>query len=277
MELYTDLAYKTSRSLTLAYSSSFGISSRFFDHTVQSHIYAIYGLVRIADEIVDTYKGSDAPQQLDRLESETMNAISAQYSANPIVHAFALTAATYRINSAIIAPFFESMRMDLSPQLYTDDAYQTYIHGSAEVVGLMCLKVFTAGDEDCYTRLESGACSLGAAYQKVNFLRDLANDYKELGRLYFPGETFEHFDEAAKMRVIDDITSDFAQARRALDQLPASCQRAVRISYIYYTELLERLRITPVAVIKTTRIRVSTAKKLWLLVGAVTNKSKVLR
>lgn len=277
MELYTDVAYRASRLLTLSYSSSFGISSRFFDRTVQPHIYAVYGLVRIADEIVDTYKGADAREQLDRLESETMQAISTHYSANPIVHAFALTASQFQIDATIIAPFFESMRMDLSPKSYTDEVYQTYIHGSAEVVGLMCLRIFCAGDTGQYDQLMPGACALGSAYQKVNFLRDLASDYTELGRLYFPNETFEAFDEDAKKRIIDDINHDFATAKPALDNLPSSSQRAVRISYVYYMELLHRLQITPVDIIKTTRVRVSTLRKTWLLAKTVIGGSKAMR
>lgn len=274
MELYTRVAYQSSRALTLAYSSSFGISSRFFEKDIQPHIYAVYGLVRIADEIVDTYKGPDAGAQLDQLESDTFAAITSQYSANPIIHAFALTAKKYHIDAAIIEPFFASMRMDLSPQSYTGDLYQTYIHGSAEVVGLICLRVFCRGDQATYAELEPGACALGAAYQKVNFLRDLASDYKELGRLYFPDETFEAFDEDAKQRVITDITSDFALAKQSLVALPDSSQLAVKMSYVYYTELLRVLETTPVEIIKSKRVRVATPRKLWLLVRTVV-QSKV--
>lgn len=269
MELYNRVAYNSSRALTLAYSSSFGISSRFFDKDIQPHIYAVYGLVRIADEIVDTYKGPDAAMQLDQLEADTFAAISSQYSTNPIVHAFALTAAIYHIDADIIKPFFASMRMDLSPQLYTSDLYQTYIHGSAEVVGLMCLRVFCKGDAAQYEALRPGACALGSAYQKVNFLRDLASDYRELGRLYFPNETFDAFDEAAKQRIIADIKSDFVTANNSLNKLPRSSQLAVRMSYVYYTELLHILSNTPVETIKTTRVRVSSLRKTWLLIRTV--------
>lgn len=269
MELYTKVAYETSRHLTLSYSSSFGISSRFFSKRIQPHIHAIYGLVRVADEIVDTYKGPDSHQLLDDLEQLTYETIKSGYSTNPIVHAFALTARSYGINRKLIGPFFDSMRMDLAPQTYSADKYDQYIHGSAEVVGLMCLRVFCNGNDTEYDRLEPGAAALGAAYQKVNFLRDLAADYKELGRLYFPGITFEHFDESAKTSIIADIKNDFTKALPALRQLPASSRKATLISYVYYSELLKKLEHTSASTIKRTRVRVPSRRKLSLIVSTL--------
>lgn len=270
MDLYDSVAYENSRHLTLRYSTSFGISSKFFSKDIQPHIYAIYGLVRIADEIVDTYKGVDANEQLDTLEQETYKAIVRCYSTNPIVHAFAKTAARYGINKELIAPFFASMRMDLQPQNYTDRDYKEYIHGSAEVVGLMCLCVFTDGNTADYDKLSAGAASLGSAYQKVNFLRDMAVDYKELGRLYFPGLSFDTFDETDKESIIADIKADFAHALPALKNLPASSRKATLVSYVYYSELLKRLENTPAETIKHTRIRVPSRRKLMLLLQALT-------
>lgn len=266
MDLYDKVAYENSRHLTLRYSTSFGISSRFFSAAIKPHIYAIYGLVRIADEIVDTYKGKDAGEQLDRLEAETYSAITVGYSTNPIVHAFAKTAATYGIDKQLSEPFFSSMRMDLHPQSYSDKDYKKYIHGSAEVVGLMCLHVFVDGNDAEYKKLADGAAALGSAYQKVNFLRDMAADYKELGRLYFPGLSFETFSESNKRAIIDDIKQDFSDAIPALTKLPPSSRRATMVSYVYYNELLTRLEKTPVQTLKTTRIRVPSPRKITLLI-----------
>lgn len=272
MDLYSRVAYAHARQLTLAYSTSFGISTRFFTNDIKPHIYAIYGLVRIADEIVDTYKGHDALELLDELESATYRSIQSGYSTNPIVHAFALTAAKYNIDHVLVNPFFESMRMDLVPQNYTDRDYAKYIHGSAEVVGLMCLKVFCGGDESAYKKLEKGAAALGSAYQKVNFLRDLSADYKELGRLYFPGKNFEEFNESDKQEIIEDIRSDFSTALPALLKLPRSCKKATMMSYVYYMELLKKLESTPASTIKEVRVRVPNQKKLLLLLKTALKK-----
>ena len=215
--------------------------------------------------LYDTYKGADAATLLDDLETTTYSSIQSGYSTNPIVHAFARTAATYGIDKTLIAPFFASMRMDLQPQTYSPDNYQKYIHGSAEVVGLMCLKVFLDGDDKRYSELREGAAALGSSYQKVNFLRDMAADYEELGRLYFPGVKYDAFDEAAKQEIIDDITHDFQKALPALRELPVSSRRATMMSYVYYSELLKKLEATPASVIKTTRIRLPSRRKLALL------------
>lgn len=266
MELYNEVAYANAKQLTLRYSTSFGISSRFFSKQIQPHIYAVYGLVRIADEIVDTYKGKNALQLLDNLEQTTYDAIKSSYSTNPIVHAFALTARIFGIDRTLIAPFFYSMRMDLKPQNYSPENYKKYIHGSAEVVGLMCLRVFCNGNSTKYNQLAPGAAALGSAYQKVNFLRDLAADYKVLGRLYFPGLTLDTFDDAAKMQIIEDIKNDFTLALPSLRRLPASCRKATLISYVYYNDLLQKLEQTPAATIKTTRIRVPSRRKIGLMI-----------
>ena len=261
MDLYNSVSYDNSRSLALSYSTSFGLSSRLFGSKVKPHIYAIYGLVRIADEIVDTYKGPDSGKLLDDLEASTYDAMKSGYSTNPIVHAFALTAREYKIDQPLIAPFFASMRMDLNPQNYDERNYKKYIYGSAEVVGLMCLRVFCEGDMAKYDRLKNGASALGAAYQKVNFLRDMSSDYKELGRLYFPGVTFDDFDESAKKAIIDDIEKDFSMAYSSLRQLPRTARAATVLSYEYYNELLKKLKRTRTDNIKKSRVRVSDYKK----------------
>lgn len=264
MDLYTATSYELSRLLTLRYSTSFSSSTKLFSPHIQPHIFAIYGLVRIADEIVDTYAGKDKEQQLDLLENETYKALKIQYSTNPIVHAFAKTAAHYDITKQLIAPFFKSMRMDLEPVHYSKKLYQKYIYGSAEVIGLMCLKVFVEGDAKRYTALAPGAKALGSAYQKVNFLRDIASDYAERQRVYFPDVSFETFSETDKQMILADIKKDLHEAHGSLANLPGSARKAVTLSYSYYYELLKKLEKTPADTLKHTRVRVPTAKKIYL-------------
>lgn len=263
MDQYTKLSYQTAEKLTMQYSSSFGQSSLLFNKRVRKHIYAIYGLVRIADEIVDTYQGKDAAKLLKDFEAQTFQALHTGYSTNPIIHAFALTAKEYGIGRELIRPFFKSMRMDLKPVTYTSHLYAQYIYGSAEVIGLMCLKVFCTDDKE-YKSLEAGARALGAAYQKVNFLRDFGADFTERNRVYFPGLGFETFNNRQKQRIIKDIEHDFAKAKVALSQLPASAKTAVAISFAYYSELLNNLKKHDADYIKQHRVRVSNLKKLQL-------------
>ena len=269
MDTFTHVSYQHARSLTLHYSSSFGLSSRLFTARIRLHIYAVYGLVRIADEIVDTYRGNNQKQLLDELEAETYAAIKRQYSPHPIVHAFALTAQKYGINSELIAPFFKSMRMDLEHRDYTPAMYDEYIHGSAEVIGLMCLRVFCEGNDTLYAQLETGARSLGAAYQKVNFLRDMAADYRQLGRVYFPSVDAEHFSAREKRHIIEDSKADFAAAKTALDHLPRGAKTAVMTSYEYYNELLQLLEAASPNEIMEHRISVPSWRKLWIMIRTI--------
>lgn len=261
MDLYTKTSYELAELLTRRYSTSFSSSSQLFDASIRPYIYAIYGMVRIADEIVDTYRGNDTAEQLLHLRDEITSAISAGYSTNPLLHAFADTATKFTIGDDLINPFFESMESDLTPSTFDRDAYERYIYGSAEVIGLMCLKVFTA-DETRYKELAPGARALGAAYQKVNFLRDLKADYEQLGRVYFPGVTYDSFDDVQRDAIIADIDADFATARPAVYALPPNAKRAVLTSFRYYTELLKELRHTPASTIKQKRVRVPNSKKL---------------
>jgi len=266
MEQYTKAAYAASRIVTDAYSTSFSLSIRLFDTSLRPHIYAIYGLVRIADEIVDTYRKDDSMDLLDGLEQETYRALVSGYSTNPIVQAFAATARRYSITKDLIEPFFSSMRTDLTPQTYDKKKYDTYIHGSAEVVGLMCLKVFV-GDAPTYRKLATGARRLGAAYQKINFLRDLAADADDLGRWYFPVGSYKSFDEKQKQAIIADISDDLRVGRAAIDELPKSCRRAVLLSYKYYRTLLDKIENTPAEKLKQQRIRIPDVQKIALLTG----------
>lgn len=263
MELYNQASYKASKLITNEYSTSFGLSIRLFEASLRPHIYAIYGLVRIADEVVDTYTGKDRLKVLNDLEKQTMAAIITGYSTNPIIHAFALTAQKYDIDGSLIAPFFESMRMDITPQVFDQELYDTYIYGSAEVVGLMCLKVFT-DDIKRYNQLEKGAGKLGAAYQKINFLRDIAADAEGLGRWYFPISSFAAFDDKAKNAIVRDIEKDLAAAKKAIAKLPDSSQKAVSLSYQYYGELLKKIKLTPATQLRQKRIRVNNLQKTVL-------------
>jgi len=273
VDIYTAASYKASKLITNEYSTSFGLSIRLFETSLRPHIYAIYGLVRIADEIVDTYKGEDRLQLLDDLEAHLKSALVSGYSPNPIVHAFVTTARYYDITDTLIAPFFTSMRMDITPLKFDRKLYDTYIYGSAEVVGLMCLKVFTA-DANQYDKLQKGACHLGAAYQKVNFLRDIAADAEGLGRWYFPTGSFETFDEKTKATVIRDIEKDFAIASKTIAQLPASSRKAVELSYQYYSQLLKQIKLTPAASLKKKRIRVSDLQKTALFLQTSLGRSR---
>ena len=251
------------------------MSTRLFPVAMRQHIYAIYGMVRIGDEIVDTYRGSDAAKVLSDFEKEVYAALARGYSTNPVVHAFAITATSYGITKDLIQPFFESMAMDLHPVEYDQQAYDTYIYGSAEVVGLMCLRIFCEGDDELYQRLEKGARALGAAYQKVNFLRDIAADYKELGRLYFPGTRYESFNESAKARIIKEIKKDFTEADKAIVLLPQSAKKAVSLSVAYYGRLLEKIEKTPAEILKVKRIRINNAQKTRLLATHTLRRTKV--
>ena len=276
MTLYEQVACQAARQLTEAYSTSFSLASRLFTKDIRPHVYNIYGLVRIADEVVDTYRGPDARQLLESLERETYEALERGYSANIIIQAFVLTARKFHIGRPLIEPFFASMRSDISPHGFDRQAYQAYIYGSAEVVGLMCLRVFTAGNDKSYDELMPGARALGSAFQKVNFLRDMADDNGTLGRVYFPELQQQALDEASKRLIIGDIDKDFETAAPYIKRLPAAARPAVEASYRYYRELLEALRAAPAETIRRSRIRVPDSRKLWLL-GQVTVKHRFSR
>lgn len=270
MDLYSETALAMSRELTIRYSTSFSWATKFVSPDLRDDIYAIYGLVRIADEIVDSYGGEDTLALLDDLEKETYAAINRGYSTNPVVHAFQLTAKSYGITGTLIRPFFASMRTDINPpKNFSQKAYETYIHGSAEVVGLMCLKVFVLGDRQLYKTLQPGAIRLGAAFQKVNFLRDFAADSHELGRVYFPNVANRWLSDAEKSAIIADIQTDFTAAKAYVSALPSNARVAVAISYVYYSALLDKLSHTPAEVICTKRIRISNLYKLWLMAKTI--------
>lgn len=267
MDVYDKSATLSARNVTTTFSTSFSLASRFFDSQTRQHIYNIYGLVRIADEIVDTYQGKDMAVLLDELEAEVYAAMERQYSSNVIVHAFTLTAIEKDIDKTLVKPFFASMRTDIERKAYTQKQYEAYIYGSAEVIGLMCLKVFVGSEK--YEQLREGAAALGSAFQKINFLRDMRDDYEERGRYYFPVDSYETFSDKTKQRIVVDITHDLKLAQKALVHLPARARRAVSIALAYYRELLEQLDHASAEEVKSKRMSVPSYKKLLLTVKEV--------
>ncbi len=273
MDLYERTSYHLSKELTNSYSTSFSLSMRLFSPNIREHVYAVYGMVRIADEIVDSYAGKDQRLLLDELEKEVKAAVKRGYSTNPIVHSYALTAHRYNIPNTLVTAFFKSMRMDLHKVTFDTALYETYIYGSAEAVGLMCLKIFT-DDEALYLKLEKGARHLGAAYQKVNFLRDIKADHEALDRWYFPYASFESFDDKIKARIIKDIEKDFVIAQKGADGLPENSRRAVQLSISYYQTLLNKIKSVPASKLKTHRLRLNNLHKLGLFVKVRTMRSE---
>lgn len=265
MELYTKTSQKASMIFLKSFSTSFSFSSLLFPVKMRQHIANIYGLVRIADEIVDTYRGPDSLEILNLLEEETYQALARGYSANPIVHSFVLSALQYDIDTKLIRAFFASMREDLTVFKHTSKSIDKYVYGSAEVIGLMCLKVFCEGNKKMYNELSESARSLGSVYQRVNFLRDLSNDIDGLGRIYFP-EMKNGINEDSKNKAIERILSDLEKANANLDKLPQSSRKAVKLSRDYYSALLYKLQKTTVADIMNRRIRINNAHKIWMFV-----------
>ncbi len=270
--LYDRVAEETASIVIRRYSTSFGLASRLLGSGVRQHVENIYALVRVADEIVDggaNIDTLDAGRALNELELETERAIDLGFSTNLVVHAFALTARDTGFGSELTAPFFESMRADLTETQHDQASFDRYVYGSAEVVGLMCLRAFLLGETVTdLPRLETGARALGAAFQKVNFLRDLAADFETLGRSYFPGVTVESFSEAEKVRLLDDIDADLAVSAAVVPDLPASSRRAVALAQSLFAELSARLRRTPAANLVRARVRVPNPMKARLAVSA---------
>lgn len=275
---YNAAAQSSSAVVIGEYSTSFGLAARLLEPRMRSQVRAIYALVRIADEVVDGAAAGaglsvDAQRELlDDLETETLAALTRGFSTNLVVHAFALTARETGIDASLVAPFFASMRRDLDTVAFTDDTLATYIYGSAEVVGLMCLRSFlrdTSPSEEDGVILEAGARRLGAAFQKINFLRDLADDYEVLGRSYFPGIDPSAMTETDKARILADIDADLVAAAQAIPLLPSGCRTAVRAAHDVFARLTHKLRNTPCSELYTTRVRVPDGEKLLLAAGAL--------
>jgi phytoene synthase len=280
--LYDRVAEEAASVVIRRYSTSFGLASRLLSPRIRQHVENIYALVRLADEIVDgeaTAAGLDAldaARQLNELERDTDYAVARGYSSNLVVHAFALTARETGFGQSLTAPFFESMRTDLSKTEHDQASFDNYVYGSAEVVGLMCLRAFLEGTDfspQQIARFEKGACALGAAFQKVNFLRDLAADFRDLGRSYFPDVSVDSFTEAEKNRLLDDIESDLRMSAAVIPELPAGCRRAVALAQTLFAELAARLRATPARELVTTRVRVPNSVKLRIAAGAALGRT----
>jgi len=263
--LYNDVCQNISKKLTKKYSTSFSLGIRMIDTKYRWAIYAVYGLVRVADEIVDTFHDQNKTKLLFEFREQTYQAMDNKMSTNPILHAFQLAAHQFGIDKALIDPFFESMAMDIDATKHTQISYENYIFGSAEVVGLMCLKVFCNNDQALYTKLEPPAKSLGSAFQKVNFLRDIQSDFEERGRTYFPGLNFEAITDKNKEDIIKDIEKDFDDAYKGIVALPMNCRFGVYTAYQYYKRLLKALSHQPIAYIKLNRISVPNTEKVGLL------------
>ncbi|MEM6398559.1 MAG: phytoene/squalene synthase family protein [Bacteroidota bacterium] len=268
LKLYQDVCRECSRHITQRYSTSFSLGIRAFDKPLRMPIYAVYGFVRFADEIVDTFHNHDKAELLNRFRKDTYQALDEGISLNPVLQAFQETANRFNIGRDLIDPFLDSMEMDLTNDRYQTKLYHRYIYGSAEVVGLMCLKVFVDGDESEYNRLKDSACSLGAAFQKINFLRDLRSDYYDRGRVYFPGVDFLEFTNDDKLRIEAEIKADFDHAYQGIKQLPRSARLGVYLAYVYYTKLFKKIRSAPAKRVTEERIRVPDSQKMYYLAGS---------
>lgn len=265
MDLYTTTTYKCSRLITQHYSTSFTLGIKTLDKKYHMPIYAIYGFVRYADEIVDTFHDHDKASLLRRFKDDTYRAIAEKISLNPVLHSFQEVVNQYNIDLDLIEAFLKSMEMDLHESTYDQAGYEEYIYGSAEVVGLMCLRVFLDGNDQRYRELKAPAKSLGSAFQKVNFLRDLKSDYKERGRVYFPEVDFRIFAEEDKQKIEEDIQRDFDHALEGILQLPTTSRLGVYLAYIYYLQLFKKIRNLPSSKIMNERIRIPNFNKLLLL------------
>jgi phytoene/squalene synthetase len=266
---FHEVSHQCSRITTKRYSTSFSSAIKLLHKDVQGPIYDIYGLVRFADEIVDTFHDHDKAYLLAKFKSETFEAIENKISLNPILHSFQRTVNRYNIDHKLIGAFFKSMEFDLDKASYDSDGYAEYIYGSAEVVGLMCLYVFCNGDQKSYEQLRPSAQSLGSAFQKVNFLRDVKADYQQLNRVYFPGVDFVSFTSKMKSDIEEDIAKDFAMAYVGILQLPLTARFGVYLAYKYYLSLFKKIKAVQPQRILEERIRIPNYMKAWVAAKVV--------
>lgn len=266
--LYDSVSFGSSKLTTRAYSTSFALGIRFLSKRFREPIYGIYGFVRLADEVVDTFHDFDKARLLARFREDTHQAIADGISLNPILNAFQSVVNRYRIPTYLIDTFLDSMEMDLEDRQYDQAEYERYILGSAEVVGLMCLCVFVEGDEKRYKELEYNAMRLGSAFQKINFLRDMQDDYDHLGRAYFPGVDMERFDGATKRAIEEDIQRDFEDGLVGIKRLPKDARFGVYMAYVYYQRLFLKIKAMPHHRIMRERVRIPNQRKYALFVGS---------
>lgn len=263
--IFDTVSFECSRIVTRSYSTSFSSAVKMLAPTIRQDIYNIYGFVRFADEIVDSFHDFNKIDLFDRFEAELHLSLEEKISLNPILNTFQFTVNKYNIDRELINAFMYSMRLDLHKSEYkTTEEYHQYIYGSADVVGLMCLKVFVNGNNEEYERLKEPAMRLGSAFQKVNFLRDLKADFEDLSRTYFPNTDLTKLDEHSKNEIIAEIEADFEQAYIGITNLPLEAKFGVYTAYVYYKKLLTKLKNTPSTEIKNTRIRVSDYQKFGL-------------
>jgi phytoene synthase len=269
MDLYNETCFECSKLVTTKYSTSFSTGIKAFDKKFRNPVYGIYGFVRLADEIVDTFHDHNKQQLINDFRVETFKSIEQKISLNPILNAFQEVVNEYDIAVDLIDAFLLSMEMDLDKKNYDTESYKTYIFGSAEVIGLMCLKVFCGDDEQLYRQLLPNACSLGSAFQKVNFLRDVKADLEERGRTYFPGINFKNFTEQDKYRIEADIKKDFDDGFEGIKQLPQGCRLGVYIAYSYYFQLFKKISKIPAAKLMKKRVRISDTRKMTIYCSAI--------
>ena len=263
-QLFDELSYSVSKMTTQKYSTSFSLGILALKPSIRSAIYAIYGYVRLADEIVDSFHGYNKEKLLKRLRKETLYALNERISLNPILQSFQETVNNYKIDKELIDQFLSSMEMDLQQIEYDSDLYKTYILGSAEVVGLMCLQVFTDGNKDKYAELKPYAMKLGSAFQKINFLRDLKEDYHILGRTYFPNVDISGFDNKIKYAIEKEIEEEFDEALIGIKKLPASSIFGVYLAYKYYLSLFKKIKKKSSKEILNGRIRIANSEKAFV-------------
>lgn len=264
--IYDIVSKDCSKIVTKTYSTSFSMATRMLSNSIRQDIYNIYGFVRLADEIVDSFHDYPKKELFSKFEKDLEISLKNKISLNPILNSFQYTYHKYDIDHELVSSFMDSMRLDLSKSKYkTEEEYKNYIYGSADVVGLMCLKVFVKGNRKKYDELKSSAMSLGSAFQKVNFLRDLKADFDDLNRTYFPNTDLDNLDENSKQNIIIDIENDFSEGLKGIKLLPIEAKFGVFMAYRYYSQLLKKLKKTPALEIKNTRIRVPNYKKIELL------------
>lgn len=268
MKLFHQVSEQCSRTTTETYSTSFASAIKLLHPDLRTPIYNIYGLVRFADEIVDTFHDFEKRKLLAEFKEETFKAIERKISLNPVLHSFQRTVTDYNIDLHLVEAFFKSMEMDLDKSQYDHSGYQEYIYGSAEVVGLMCLYVFCEGNETLFNELKDSARSLGAAFQKVNFLRDIKADYNGLNRIYFPGCDFTNFTFDDKLKIEQDIQHDFNMAYKGICQLPVKARFGVYVAYKYYLSLFRKIKQVQPSRILEERIRIPNYRKLMIVMRA---------
>lgn len=264
-ELFDSVSIRCSQITTQAYSTSFSLGILCLEKELRDPIYSIYGFVRLADEIVDSFHQYNKAELLQRFSSETYKSIEDKISLNPILNSFQSTVNKYMIETELIERFLKSMEMDLYQKTYDATKFNDYILGSAEVVGLMCLRVFSKGNDDVYQGLKSHAMSLGSAFQKINFLRDLSADFIGMGRSYFPGIEISRFDESSKKEIEASIANDFADGFKGIKKLPRSSRFGVYVAYVYYLALFKKIKNTPSAYVLQRRISIPNGVKATLL------------